>query len=64
MKHPLRKQYWRSARLLFTACVSAVFLIVAWVPLQAEESPDTRYRFVELDSEIQAIKEAHSLVYT
>ncbi len=57
MMHFLRTQCWQSVRLLFTACVAAIFLAAAGVPLQADEHPDTRERFVELDSEIQAIKE-------
>ena len=55
--HLLRKQCWRSVRLLFTACIAAIFLTGAGTPLQAEQHPDTRDRFVELDSEIQAIKQ-------
>jgi hypothetical protein len=57
MEHPLRIQCWQSVRLLLTACISTVFLIAAGTPLQADERLDTRERFVELDSEIQAIKE-------
>ena len=49
------KLYWRSVRLLFTVCASTV-LTITGVPLQAGERLDTRERFVELDSEIQAIK--------
>ena len=57
MMHFLRTQWWRSVRLLFTACAAAVFLTAAGAPLQADEHPDTRERFIELDSEIQSIKE-------
>jgi hypothetical protein len=56
MMHFLRTQCCRPARLLFTASVAAVFLTATVMPLQADEHPDTRERFVELDSEIQAIK--------
>jgi hypothetical protein len=58
MTYPLRRQCWRSLKLLFTACISSVFLTGTGVRLQADERPDTRARFVELDGEIQAIKEA------
>ena len=57
MTHSLRKQCWRFVRLLFAACLPAVFLAGNWVPLQADERRDTRDGFVELDREIQAIKE-------
>jgi hypothetical protein len=56
MMHLLCKQCCQSVRLLFTACIAIVFLTAAGMPLQADERPDTRERFVELDSEIQAIK--------
>jgi hypothetical protein len=57
MMHFLSRPYWRPVRLLFTACVSSVFLTAAGTPLQADGRLDTRERFVELDSEIQAIKQ-------
>ena len=56
MMYFLYKQCWQFVRLLVAACISTVFLTAAGVPLQADERPDTRARFVELDSEIQAIK--------
>ncbi len=58
MQHLLRSnQYQRPVRLLLTACVSSVFLTGAGAPQQADARLDTRQRFIELDSEIQAIKE-------
>jgi hypothetical protein len=57
MTHRFTKPCWRSVRPLFTVLVSTIFLSGAAVPVQADRSVDTRDRFVELDSEIQAIKE-------
>jgi hypothetical protein len=57
MMHFFRSPCWRSVRQLFTACVSSILLTAAATPLQADGRLDTRERFVELDSEIQAIKQ-------
>jgi hypothetical protein len=51
------KQCWQPVRLLLAVCVSWVFLTGAGVVAPAEEPADSRERFVELDGEIQAIKE-------
>ena len=51
------KQCWQSVRLLFTVCVSCVLLTGAGTAPQTDESRDTRERYIELDGEIQAIKE-------
>jgi hypothetical protein len=56
MIYVLRKRVWRSIRLLFTACMSTFFLAVVGSSLQAQERPEPRESFIELDSEIQAIK--------
>ena len=48
---------WQSVRLLFTVCVSCVLLTGAGAAPQPDEPRDTRERYIELDSEIQAIKE-------
>jgi len=50
-------QFWQPARLLLALCASAVFYCGVPDTLRAQESPATRDRFVELDSELQAIKE-------
>jgi hypothetical protein len=47
----------RLVRLLFIVFASAVLPVLAEAPLQADEAAGTRARFVELDSEIQAIKQ-------
>ena len=52
----LRKGVWRSIRLLLTACIYIFLLAVFALSPQAEERPETRESFIELDSEIQAIK--------
>jgi hypothetical protein len=57
MQTPHTKQYWQSVRRLFAACVSCVFLTGAGAASQTGEHSDTRERFIELDGEIQAIKE-------
>lgn len=49
--------YCRLVRLLFVACASATLPALAEVPPQALEHLTTRERFIELDSEIQAIKQ-------
>jgi hypothetical protein len=54
--HALHKRVWRSIWLLFTACMSIFFLAVVGLSSQAEERPESRESFIELDSEIQAIK--------
>ena len=51
------KQCWQSVRLLCAVCLSCGFLIGAGVAAQADERSETRERFVELDGEMQAIKE-------
>ena len=51
------KQCWQSVRLLFTICVSCVLLTGAGTAPQTDEPRDTRERYIELDGEIQAIKE-------
>jgi hypothetical protein len=51
------KQCWQSVRLLFTVCVSCVLLTGAGTAPQTDEPRDTRERYIELDGEIQAIKE-------
>ena len=56
MMNLLYRQCSRSARLLFTVYISTVLVTAAGGPLQADDGPDTHERFVELDSEIQAIK--------
>lgn len=57
MKRLSNKHSSRYIKLLATAWLSTFLLIGSDVILQAAERPDTRARFVELDSEIQAIKE-------
>jgi len=61
MHLPCTKQCWQSVRLLLAVCVSCVFLTGAGAgagaAAQTDERSDTRERFVELDGEIQAIKE-------
>lgn len=51
------KQYSQFVRLLCAVCVSCGFLTAAGVAVQADERSDSRERFVELDGEMQAIKE-------
>jgi hypothetical protein len=58
MMHLCRSKHcWQSVRLLFTVCVSCVFLSGAGEVPQPDEQRDTREQFVVLDGEIQAIKE-------
>ena len=57
MQHSRSNQCWPAVRLLLAVCVSCVFLTVAGAAPPTEERDDTRERFVELDGEIQAIKE-------
>lgn len=57
MHLPRTKKCWQSVRLLFSVCVCCVFLTGAGAAPQADERSDTRERFIELDGEIQAIKE-------
>jgi hypothetical protein len=57
MHFPRTKQYWQSVRLLLSVCLSCVFLTGAGAAPQTDERSDTRERFIELDGEIQAIKE-------
>jgi hypothetical protein len=59
MMHLSRSKHcWQSVvRLLFTVCVSCVFLTGAGEVPQPDEKRDSREQFVELDGEIQAIKE-------
>lgn len=56
MMHVLRKRAWRYIGLLFTACMSIFILTVVGSSLQAEERTESHKGFIELDSEIQAIK--------
>jgi len=51
------KHCWRSPGLLLAVCVSCVFLTGAGVGPQTDKGGDTREQFIELDGEIQAIKE-------
>jgi hypothetical protein len=51
------KNCWRSPGLLLAVCASCVFLLGAGAAPQADKSGDTHERFIELDGEIQAIKE-------
>lgn len=51
------KQDWQPIRLLFAVCVSCVFLTGAGTVQKTDERSDTRERFIELDGEVQAIKE-------
>ena len=58
MMHVSRSQQcWQSVRLLFTACVSCVLLTGAGTVPQTDDPRDARERYIELDSEIQVIKE-------
>ena len=57
MHLPRINQYWQFVRLLRAVCVSCIFLAGAVTAEETDESADTRERFVELDGEIQAIKE-------
>ena len=58
MMHISRSQQcWQSVRLLFTVCVTCALLSGAGTASQADEPRDTRERYIELDGEIQAIKE-------
>ena len=57
MKRPCCLSSGRLVRLLFIVFASAVLPALAEAPLQADEATGTRARFVELDSEIQAIKQ-------
>ena len=57
MKRPCCPVYCRLARLLFAACVSVVLPALAEAPSGAHENLNAREQFVELDSEIQAIKQ-------
>jgi len=57
MIHVLRKWVYRFTNPIFTAYIPIFFLAVAGLSLQAEERPALRESFVELDSEIQAIKQ-------
>ena len=56
MTYVLPKRFWRSNGLPFTACLSILFLAVIGSSLRAQEHPEPRESFIELDSEIQAIK--------
>lgn len=47
---------WQLARLLFKDCIVSMWLAIVAVPLHADELPASRLSFIELDSEIQAIK--------
>ena len=49
-------QFRRSVRCLATTALSTVLLVGVGIVWPAEERPETRQRFIELDSEIQAIK--------
>lgn len=51
------KRCWQFVRLLFTVCVSCVLLSGAGTAPLEGEPRDTRERYIELDGEIQAIKE-------
>ncbi len=57
MKRLRSKQCQQSVILLVTACVAPVLLSGAALPSQTHPQHDTRERFIQLDSEIQAIKE-------
>jgi hypothetical protein len=58
MMHSLRATpYWRSVRLLLVASISCVLLTGAGGSPPTRDAGDTRERFIELDGEIQAIKE-------
>lgn len=50
-------QCWQSVRFLLAVFVSCVFLTGAGAAPQTEERSDTRERFINLDGEVQAIKE-------
>ena len=52
----LRKRYWRSARLLLAACLTAFLLTCIGLPSRADDLPNPAESFLELDSELQAIK--------
>jgi len=51
------KHCWRSLGILYAVCVSCVFLTGAGAAPQTDERNDTHERFIELDGEIQEIKE-------
>jgi hypothetical protein len=51
------KQCWQSFRLLCAVCLCCGFLTAAGVAAEADERSDSRERFIELDGEMQAIKE-------
>jgi hypothetical protein len=57
MKSALPNQCPRLVRLLLTAWVATVFVTGAGAPPQAGEHFNAREHYVELDSEVQAIKE-------
>src|SRR5210317_598242 len=57
MMCPFTQQLSRSLRWLFAAGAASLLTTLFWPPLQADELPDTRTQFIELDSAIQAIKE-------
>jgi len=57
MHHSRSNQCWPSVRLLLAVFVSCVFLTGAGAAPPTDEGGDARERFVELDGEIQAIKE-------
>jgi len=51
------KHFWRSLGILFAVCVSCEFLTGAGAAPQTDVRSDTHERFIELDGEIQEIKE-------
>lgn len=51
------KHCWQSVRLLFTVCVLCLFVSGAVTAPLTDEPRDSRERYIELDGEIQAIKE-------
>lgn len=51
------RQCWQSFRLLCAVCLCCGFPTAAGVAAEADERSDSRERFVELDGEMQAIKE-------
>ena len=51
------RQCWQSLRLLCAVCLCCGFPTAAGVAAEADERSDSRERFVELDGEMQAIKE-------
>jgi len=58
MKYPLQAlRCRRSAGLSITVCLFTVLVCGVAVAPRADQAADTRERFIELDSELQAIKE-------